>query len=127
MAPAKRILIVDDDIDFSKLARMVLIEKGGFEVEACNQSGNAINVIKQRRPDLILLDIMMPDKDGTEIAAELRQDPKLCTIPIIFFTSLMTPEEATGHPVIGKYQFIPKPIKAEDLLKRVKDFFHGGK
>ena len=119
----KTVLIVDDDIDFSKVARVVLEQKGGFQVGICNQSVNAVAAVREWKPDLVLLDIMMPGKDGTEIAAQLREDPQLCSIPVIFFTSLMTPGEAAGHPVIGNYQFIPKPIKVDDLLRRVKDFF----
>lgn len=123
MSHKKTIVIIDDEIDFTKMASMMLEQKGGFKVGICNQGTRAVETIREWQPDLILLDIMMPDKDGSDIAAELRKDPELCIIPIIFFTSLMTPSEAAGHPVFSNYGFIPKPIETEDLLRRVQEFF----
>ena len=126
MGRAKTILIIDDDVDFSGLASMILAQKGGYEVGVCNQGANAMTMIREWQPDLILLDIVMPNVDGTEIAAHLRQDPKLCNIPVIFLTSLMTAQEAAAHPVIANYKFISKPIKTEELLRCVKEFFEFG-
>ncbi|HOE68368.1 MAG TPA: response regulator [Candidatus Omnitrophota bacterium] len=123
MSGRKSILIVDDDVAFSNLARMVLTEKGGFEVVVCNKSETALTMIGNWRPDLILLDIVMPNMDGTEIAEQLRMTPDLSSIPVIFFTSLMTPEEAAAHPALSKNRFIPKPVKAGELLKQVREFF----
>ena len=119
----RSILIVDDEVDFPRLARMVLTEKGGFEVVVCHRGEQAIDMIREWKPDLLLLDIVMPNVDGTDIAAALRNDPELCSVPIIFFTSLMTPQEAAAHPVVGKHDFIPKPISVDALLKRVQEFF----
>ncbi|OQA58180.1 MAG: Transcriptional regulatory protein YycF [Candidatus Omnitrophica bacterium ADurb.Bin277] len=123
MKKQKTIVIVDDEVELSEFARMVLAEKGGYEVGICNQSERAIGMIREWKPDLVLLDIMMPNVDGTEIAARLREDPELCAIPVIFLTSLMTAQEAATHPVIGKNRFLPKPINGEELLKRIREFF----
>lgn len=126
MGRNKTILIVDDDVDFAGLAKMILAQKGGYEVGVCNQGANAVTMIREWQPDLILLDIVMPNVDGADVAARLREDPKLCNIPVIFLTSLMTAQEAASHPVIANYKFISKPIKGEELLRRVKEFFEFG-
>jgi CheY-like chemotaxis protein len=126
MNPNKTVLIVDDDVNFSKMAGMVLEQKGGFRVAVCNQGANAVTAIREIRPDLILLDIVMPGVDGTDVAVELRGDPELRKIPLVFLTSLMTASEAAAHPVIANYKFISKPIKGEDLLRRVNEFFQIG-
>jgi len=122
----KSILIIDDDVSFSGATKMILEQKGGYEVGVCNRSAKALTLIREMKPDLVLLDVVMPGLDGGEVAAKIREDRELRNVPVIFLTSLMTEEEAAAHPMIGKYKFISKPIQAEDLLKRVKDFFTFG-
>ena len=122
MGNNKSILIIDDDVNFSKMAGMILEEKGGYKVKVCNQSEKAIEVVRSVQPDLILLDIVMPNVDGPEICAQLQQDPQLKKIQIVFLTSLITPEEAAAHPVIAKHKFIGKPIRGDELLKKVNGF-----
>ena len=85
--------------------------------------GDAVKMIRVWKPDLVLLDIIMPGMDGTEIAGELRKDKELSTVPVIFSTSLVTKEEAAEHPLIAKYPFISKPIGGEALVKRIREFF----
>lgn len=123
MDTKKTILIVDDDVDFSSMAKMMLEKTGLFEVGICNQGAGAVARIQSWKPDLLLLDIVMPDMDGTEIASQLRKEKGLCNIPVIFLTSLMTPSEAAKNPATAHCRFIAKPITGQELIQHVKEFF----
>lgn len=122
MGQKKRIVIVDDDVSFSEMAKMMLEKAGLYEVTVCNRGGDALRTIRAKKPDLILLDVVMPGTDGPEIASQLRADKTLSAIPLVFLTSLITVEEASGKSMIGNYPFVSKPISGEDLVKRVRDF-----
>ncbi len=122
MGQKKRIVIVDDDVSLSGMAKAVLEKVGHYEVEVCNRSSEALEVIRGKKPDLILLDVMMPEIDGPEIASKLREDKALSAIPVIFLTSLVSQSEASHESSIGGYPFIAKPVAGEELVKRVRDF-----
>lgn len=121
MGGKKRIVIIDDDVSLSSMSKVMLEEIGHYEVEVCNRGAEALEVIRAKKPDLILLDVVMPDVDGPEVAGQLRADRELSAIPVIFMTSLVSSEEA-HEPAIGGYPFISKPISGEALVKRVHDF-----
>ena len=123
MGRKKTILIVDDDIDASQMAKMLLEKTGLYAVNICNRGSEAFKLIQDTRPELVLLDIMMPDADGTDIAAKIRKDGSLALTGIVFMTSLVSQDEASSQAVIGGYPFISKPISGEILLDRVKGFF----
>ena len=126
MGNKRSILIVDDDVDASRMAKMILEKTGLYTVNVCNRGSEAFKTIQSTRPELVLLDVVMPDADGTEIAAQIRQDKSLDAIRFIFMTSLVSPEEVSESSLIGGHPFIPKPVSAEILLKRVKGFFEVG-
>ncbi len=126
MESKRSILIVDDDVDASRMAKMVLEKTGLYTVSICNRGSEAFKTIQDTRPELVLLDVVMPDADGTEIAAQIRQDKSLDAIRFIFMTSLVSPEEVSGSSLIGGHPFIPKPVTADVLLERVKGFFKFG-
>lgn len=119
----KLIVVVDDDVEFTGMAKILLERTGLFDVGVCNRGDVAIEMIREWKPDLVLLDIIMPGMDGTEIASVLRKDKELNSVPVIFSTSLVTKEEASEHPVIGNYPFISKPISGAALVKRIREFF----
>lgn len=109
----KRILVVDDDPAIGRLARLGLESSGDYKVFTENIGSRAVASAKQCRPDLILLDIMMPGMDGSEVAAALREDPELNHIKMVFLTSLLRKGERNQsgeHPVIGK------PVTAQELV-----------
>jgi len=83
---AEKILIVDDDIDTLKLVGMMLEQKG-YEIIATSNGKKAIELANSKLPDLILLDVMMPDMDGYAVSRELRANPETEPIPIIMFTA----------------------------------------
>ncbi|MBI4711547.1 MAG: response regulator [Candidatus Omnitrophica bacterium] len=123
MGKKRSILVVDDDVDASRLAKMILEKTGLYTVSICNRGSEAFQVIRETRPELLLLDIMMPDADGTDIADRIRKDRSLALTQVIFMTSLVSQEEVRADSVIGGRPFISKPISSENLLKQVKGFF----
>jgi len=114
----RRILIVDDDRDSSHLIKILLEKMGHYVVLEENDAANARHSARNFGPDLILLDIMMPQTDGGDIAAQIDADPGLQKTPIIFLTALVTKAEAKaglhiqGHPVVAKPVDIPELINA---------------
>jgi len=117
----RRILIVDDDRDSTHLIKILLEKISHYLVLEENNAAKAHESARDFRPDLILLDIMMPQIDGGDIAAQIDADPGLQRTPIIFLTALVTKTEAKaglhiqGHPVLAK------PIDIPELINRVEE------
>lgn len=126
MGKKRSILVVDDDVDASQMAKMILEKTGLYVVNICNRGSEAFKIIQDTRPELVLLDIMMPGADGTDIAARIQNDKSLASIRVVFMTSLVSQKEVSSHSVIGGHPFISKPISSEVLLERVKGFFKFG-
>ena len=97
----KRILVVDDEPGVTRNLKLTLESGGGYEVLSENHAANALTAARIFRPDLILLDVMMPDMDGGDVAARLRADPLLRDTPIIFLTALVSNEETDGHEMLS--------------------------
>ena len=123
MEQKRSILIVDDDVDVSQMVKMILEKTGLYAVSICNRGSEAFKIIQDTRPELVLLDIMMPDADGTDIADQIQKDKSLALTRIVFMTALVSQTEVLKNSVIGGYPFISKPISDETLLQRVKGFF----
>jgi len=85
----KRILVVDDEPSVTRNLKLNLESSGDYDVFAENHAGNALAAARIFRPDLILLDVMMPGMDGGDVAARLRADPLLRDTPVIFLTALV--------------------------------------
>ncbi|MDO8602660.1 MAG: response regulator [Candidatus Omnitrophota bacterium] len=115
----KRILIVDDEENFTKIVKLNLEETGEYTVKVENNSSNAFKAAKEFKPDLILLDIMMPGMDGGDVASELKTDNAFKDIPVVFLTAIIREDEIDGS--IGGHPFIAKPVSAEDLIKHIKE------
>jgi two-component system, OmpR family, response regulator len=115
MIMTKRILLVDDDPSFTRTVKVLLETSGNYSVEEENNSRNAFATARWFRPDLIFLDVMMPDLDGGDIAHQIESDALLQGTPIVFFTGLVSKEEAASNR-IGGYRFIAKPIRRDQLL-----------
>ena len=117
----RRILIVDDDRDNTRLIKILLEKISHYLVLEENDAAKAHESARDFRPDLILLDIMMPQIDGGDIAAQIDADPGLQRTPIIFLTALVTKTEAKaglhiqGHPVLAK------PIDIPELINRIEE------
>ena len=110
-----RVLIVDDEPAPSTLVRMYLEETGLYDVVVENLSYQALATARRFKPEVVLLDVNMPGKDGGDVAAEIRADGQLAGTPIVFFTSLVSPEEAEDRkPSRNRELFLSK--KADPAL-----------
>jgi len=113
----KKILIVDDEEVFSYFVKKSLEATGNFEVSVCNDSSEAIKKVREVHPDLVLLDVTMPQKDGTAIAVELKESNDTKDIPVVFLTALVSEQETAEYKnVIGETHFVSKPVKIEELI-----------
>jgi CheY-like chemotaxis protein len=118
----KRILVVDDEAAFTRMIKLNLEQTGRYEVRTENLGIKAIEAAREFRPDLILLDVMMPGVLGSEIAAQLQADPELRAIKFVFLTAMVTKEEALrSSGEIGGHTFVAKPISADDLCRVVEE------
>lgn len=109
----KRILVVDDEKNITIFLRSYLEDTGHYTVMTENIGLNAIETARRFKPDLILLDIMMKDVSGDSLADEIKNDPELHHVPIVFLTGIVTKEEVEANGgVIGGYTYIAKPILA---------------
>lgn len=113
-----RVLMVDDETAFTRMTRRHLEAAGGFEVEAVSQARAAVGAARAFKPDVILLDVMMPDGDGGEVAAELAAQPDLKHIPVMFLTAAIKGNEVgkKGAGFIGGRLYIAKPVEPDTLI-----------
>jgi CheY-like chemotaxis protein len=117
----RRILIVDNDTNATHLVRILLEKTGQYLVLEENDSTKAYRSARIFQPDLILLDVVMPIRDGGEIAAQIRADPELQDTPIIFLTALVTPTEARAGVHIDGHPFLAKPINIQELIRTIDE------
>ena len=111
IAIKKRILVVDDNAGDTQLLKRFLEETNEFVVWEENDPKAALSKAEKFEPHLILLDVLMPEMDGGELAASFKANPKLKSVPIVFLTSKLTKEEvANCAGRIGGYPFLAKPI-----------------
>lgn len=113
----KKILVVDDEPSLTRLIKVNLERTGKYEVMTENQGAKAIAAARQFKPDLMLLDVMMPDMGGDEIAALVEEDPQLAGTRYVFLTAIVRKEETgpTGSE-IGGHLFLAKPVTTEQLV-----------
>jgi len=118
----KRILVVDDEPAITRMIKLNLEQTGRYEVRTENLGRNAIEAAREFRPDLILLDVMMPGMLGSEIAAQLQADPELRAIKFVFLTAVVTRgEELRSEGQIGGHTFVAKPVSADDLCAVIEE------
>ncbi|HZD57202.1 MAG TPA: response regulator [Anaerolineales bacterium] len=116
--PAK-LLIADDDMDTLRLVGLML-ERQGYDVLAASSGNQVLSLAKSTSPDLILLDVMMPDIDGYEVTRRLRADPDTANIPIIMFTAkAQLDDKLTGFDV-GADDYLTKPTQPQELFAHIK-------
>lgn len=117
----RRILIVDDEEAFSRLIQLNLEGTGRYEVQVVNQGGKAVAAAEAFRPDLILLDVVMPDMDGGEVARRFESHAWLGRVPIVFLTAIVSRQEVQGTgAVIGQRRFLPKPLSVDELIHGIE-------
>ncbi|MEE9239098.1 MAG: response regulator [Thermodesulfobacteriota bacterium] len=123
----KKILVVDDEASLTRMLRRNLEATGKYEVREENSGALAYATAQQFQPDMIILDVMMPDMDGGDVAAKIQDDESLKHIPIVFLTAILKKEEvaeSTGSTIGGR-TFLVKPVKVDDLIACIEN--HLGK
>ena len=116
-----RILIVDNDRDTTHLVKVLLERTGHYLVLEENDATKAHQSALNFRPDLILLDIVMPETDGGEVAVRIEADPELKNTPIIFLTALVTRAEANSGLNIQGHSFLAKPVSIPELINAIEE------
>ena len=114
------ILIIDNSRDFTHAAKVALEKTGRYVVGEENESNKAHETALSFKPDLILLDIAMPETDGGEVAAWIQSDSALHRTPIVFLTALVTIAEARSGLRIQGHPFLAKPIRLAELIKGIE-------
>lgn len=120
MEKLTRILYVEDEPDIQTVARLALETLGGYTVEICGSGSEALAKAPAFRPQLILLDVMMPAMDGPTTLGRLRELPQFSAIPIIFMTAKVQPGELAGYKELGAADVIPKPFDPMALSNQVQ-------
>jgi two-component system OmpR family response regulator len=117
----KKVLIIDDETAFTNIVKLTLEGKGSYEVEVVNDSRLAIAAARKFWPDIIILDVVMPELDGGEVHTQFTADPVLKHIPIIFLTAIVRKKEVDEHAgMIGGSFYLAKPVSADDLVHAIE-------
>ena len=117
-----RILIIDNNRDFTDSAKLGLERTGRYSVWEENEPARAHQAAQRVQPDLILLDIAMPETDGGEVAARIESDPILHRTPVVFLTALVTRAEARSGLEIQGHAFLAKPISIPELVAGIERY-----
>jgi two-component system OmpR family response regulator len=117
--PLKRILLVEDDPDVQTIASMALIDIGEFDLTVCSSGREAIEQVGRTRPQMILLDVMMPDMDGPTTLEAIRRLPLVPQPPIIFMTAKVQPQEQQRYLGLGAIEVIAKPFDPVTLADQL--------
>lgn len=115
----RKIAVIEDDLELFNLLRYNL-EKAGFQMVGANTGRGALTLCTSERPDLIILDIMLPDWDGLDICKRLRTYPEFRTTPIIFLTARASEKDRLAGLEIGANDYIVKPFSMAELIARIK-------
>jgi CheY-like chemotaxis protein len=116
-----RILVIDDEISFLRMLQLNLERTGEYEICLEANGLKAIETARAFSPDLILLDVVMPDIDGEEVAKQIRAEPALAHVPIIFLTATISRGDADQrNRGLGPYVVLAKPIALDEILPCIK-------
>ncbi len=115
----KKILLIEDDADLFALLKYNL-EKEGFNLVGAQTGKGAVEFCRRERPDLIILDIMLPDSDGLDICKGIRNHPELAHIPVIFLTARASETDRIVGLELGANDYIVKPFFVRELVARIK-------
>ena len=114
-----RILVVDDDRDIVRLVRSYL-EKAGYQILTAYDGETALKILKAEKPQLLILDLMLPDKDGWDVARLVRSDPQIAATPIIMLTARVEDTDKIVGLEIGADDYITKPFNPREVVARVR-------
>jgi DNA-binding response OmpR family regulator len=118
-----KILAVDDEPELTDLMQYHLA-RAGHEVRTAANGWEAIHAVRQNRPDIILLDLMLPDLDGFGVCEILRRDPQTATIPIVIVSAWSSPDSRNLGLELGALDYMTKPFSPAELVERVNRLVH---
>lgn len=116
-----RILLIDDEPSFTRMLKLNLERTGAYKVLCENTGAFGLTAARDFLPDMIFLDVIMPDVDGGEVAAQIHADAKLKETPIVFLTAGVSKETTRAKgPVIGGRTFLAKPVSVEEVIRCIE-------
>jgi CheY-like chemotaxis protein len=115
-----KVLVVDDEDDIRRIACLSLSRIGRMQVLEAGDSDTALRLAVAERPDVILLDVMMPGRDGPEVLAALLADPATRDLPVIFLTARTVPEDVARLKALGARGVLPKPFDPLTLADQIR-------
>ena len=114
-----KILLVDDEKEFVEMLTFRLKKTGGYEVIEAFDGEDGLRLAQKKKPDVILLDIMMPKMDGREVMRRLKADANTAAIPIIILTASVSTKSMAEFAKLGAFDFIIKPFSSEQLIDKI--------
>lgn len=117
----RKILIVDDDLDLVDLLVEFFVKDGRFEIDTANNGFDAGMKVKEFRPDIVILDVMLPDINGREVCQRVRSDPNLEAVKIICISGMVEHDKIEDLRAAGADEFLSKPFTVDRLMDRVCD------
>lgn len=127
MSPALKILYVDDEADIRTIVQFAFEDEEGFELKVCASGQEALDMVGDYRPALVLLDVMMPEMDGPTTLQRLHVQPGLAQLPIAFVTAKVQPQEVAYLMSLGAVDVIAKPFDPMALADHVRRVWQGAR
>jgi len=121
----QRILLADDEPDILEISRIALETVGGFEVSVCSSGKTLLERLPEFRPDLVIVDVLMPDMTGPEVFEEIRRRPEYDEVPVIYLTGVIQEEELEDLRETGVADIILKPFDPMTLADRINGVWKG--
>ena len=122
----KKILLIDDEEDFCFFVKLNLEKTGRFEILTTTSGSGGVILASKERPDLILLDIIMPEMGGGQVAELMFENPKTRKIPVLFITAIASRRQVQSQEgIIGGRNFIAKPVTPEELIAKIDGVLRG--
>lgn len=115
----RSVLVIDDDESISKIVRPILFAHG-YSVLAATTGEDGLQIAKKQKPDLILLDVILPGIKGREVCARLKEDPDTKNIPVVFLTAKDSPEDLRAEKEVGSSGHLTKPVNAKTLIEMIQ-------
>ncbi len=119
MTKPLKVLYIEDEIDIQTIAGIALGKIGGFNLNVCSSGKEALDIVADFAPDIILLDVMMPEMDGLETYQKIRETPECQDIPVVFMTARVQAHEIKNYLAIGAVDVITKPFSPMTLAEQV--------
>jgi CheY-like chemotaxis protein len=120
MQALRRITFVDDEAHIREIVQLTLEEIGGFQFQACESGMQALEMIPKFKPQLILLDVMMPQMNGIQTLHAIRQMPDFAAVPVVFVTAKAQPHELEQYRVLGAAEVIAKPFDPIEMPSQIR-------